>query len=100
MAAPARFAGQVAVVTGGADGLGKGITHRLLTEGAHVVIFDVNEKLMQDTVAEFAAAGLAKASFAKVDVSNEANVKQEIDNAAATHGRLDILINCAGIVGM
>jgi NAD(P)-dependent dehydrogenase (short-subunit alcohol dehydrogenase family) len=98
MAAP-RFEGQVAIVTGGADGLGKGISLRLLSEGAFVVLFDVNEKLMGEALAEFSSKGLTKASASRVDVSNEANVKEEIDKVAAQHGRLDVMINCAGIVG-
>ena len=52
------FASQVAIVTGGADGLGKGITARLASEGAVVVIFDVSDEKMAAAVAEFTAKGM------------------------------------------
>lgn len=94
-----RFSDQVAIVTGGADGLGKGITHRLLSEGATVVIFDVKDSLMQAAEAEFKGLGLERVSSARVDVASEAEVKAAIDAVATKHGRLDIMINCAGIVG-
>lgn len=97
-AAQGRFAGQVAVVTGGADGLGRGITARLLSEGAIVVICDVNEKLMQDAVASFSELGFP-VSHSLMDVASADSVKCAIDAVAEKYGRLDILINCAGIVG-
>lgn len=93
-----RFEGQVAVVTGGADGLGKGITRRLASEGAIVVIFDIQDALMQSAVAEFASEGL-KVEALKVDVSSEPSVQGAIEEVVAKHGRLDVLVNCAGIVG-
>ncbi len=98
-AASPRFANQVAIVTGGADGLGKGITERLASEGAAVVIFDVNAELIAKSVEAFHASGLTSISGAQVDVASEPAVAAAINEVATKHGRLDILINCAGIVG-
>lgn len=93
-----RFAGQVAVITGGADGLGKGCAERLGSEGATVVLWDFNEAKMAETAAELTAAGVV-VSFNKVDVSSEPSVQAAVDACVEAHGRLDILVNCAGIVG-
>ena len=97
-AAAARFEGQVAVITGGADGLGKGIAHRLASEGASVVLWDFNEEKMAATSAEFTAAGFT-CSTAKVDVSDFDSVQAAVDTIMSEQGRLDVLVNCAGIVG-
>lgn len=94
----ARFEGQVAIITGGADGLGKGICHRLGSEGAHVVMFDFNESKMAETKAEFDKTGISSSAI-QVDVSSEESVRSSIDKVFQEHGRLDIMINCAGIVG-
>jgi len=94
----ARFQDQVAIVTGGADGLGKGICQRLGSEGAHVVMFDFNESKMAETKAEFDAAGISSSAI-QVDVASEESVRSSIDKVVQEHGRLDIMINCAGIVG-
>ena len=52
-----RFENQVAVISGGADGLGKGIAARIASEGCNVVLFDINEKLLQQTVSDFKKMG-------------------------------------------
>lgn len=93
-----RFANQVAVVTGGADGLGRGIALRLAQEGAAVAIFDFNEAKMDEAAAAISATGARVATF-KVDVADEAAVQRAIAAVAKDFGRLDIMINCAGIVG-
>jgi len=93
-----RFEGQVAIVTGGADGLGKGICQRLGSEGAKIAIFDFNESKMAETVQELTAAGITASSH-KVDVADEGSVKQAIAAVVKQYSKLDISINCAGIVG-
>ena len=93
-----RFEQQIAVITGGADGLGKAIGFRLAREGAHIVIFDFNEELCEKTQAEYHAAGLA-ASYYQVDVSQEADIKQAITATVDAHKKIDVMINSAGIVG-
>jgi NAD(P)-dependent dehydrogenase (short-subunit alcohol dehydrogenase family) len=93
-----RFENQVAVISGGADGLGKGIAQRIATEGGKVALFDINESLLQRTVGEFKEKGLDAAGFV-VDISSENAVQQAIQQAEDHFGKLDIMVNAAGIVG-
>ncbi|MEC3878509.1 SDR family NAD(P)-dependent oxidoreductase [Parapedobacter sp. 10938] len=93
-----RFSGQVAVVTGGADGLGKSISKRLADEGATVVIVDADEHKLNATLEEFGNEELAISGFS-VDISDEESVKQAFTKVAQRYGKLDVLINSAGIVG-
>lgn len=95
-----RFENQSAVVTGGADGIGKAIAHRLASEGARVTIFDLNEKNMESVIREFADAGLTLHGEV-VDIADEKGVRAGIEAAVARdpEGRLEIMINCAAIVG-
>lgn len=93
-----RFEGQVAIVTGGIGGLGKGIVGRLASEGAEVCIFDLDEGGMGEVVEEFEGEGF-KISWKKVDVTDEESVKNGIEAVADEAGRLDIMVNCAGVIG-
>ncbi|GAA4395469.1 SDR family NAD(P)-dependent oxidoreductase [Nibrella viscosa] len=93
-----RFANQVALVTGGADGIGKAIARRLASEGATLALFDINENVLQRTVAELREPGYKATGYA-VDISQEGPVEEAIRTVAETFGRLDIMINSAGIVG-
>ena len=88
-----KVAGQSAIVTGGASGLGKATAQRLLVEGAQVAIFDTNV-VMGQQVAE--AIG---ALFFEVDITREESVLDGISQAAAAHGPARILVNCAAIGG-
>lgn len=81
-----RFAGQVAIVTGGADGIGLAVVRRLRDEGATVVALDRD-------AAKLAAGDLC------VDVGEEAAVRDAIAEVLDRHGRLDVVVHCAGIVG-
>lgn len=93
-----RFENQVAIVTGGSDGIGRAITERLAREGAHVHVFDINPQTLNSTQEAFAQAGLAVESLS-VDVSDDAQVSRAVAGVSARKGRLDILINSAGIIG-
>ncbi|NNE93356.1 MAG: SDR family oxidoreductase, partial [Verrucomicrobiales bacterium] len=96
---PNRFEGQTAIVTGGGDGIGKSLVRRLVEEGASVTIFDVSVMNAEAAVGEFAEAGL-RVNTEIVDISDEAAVKAGIEAVAGrSGGKLDIMINCAGIVG-
>ncbi|HMN61441.1 MAG TPA: SDR family NAD(P)-dependent oxidoreductase [Anaerolinea sp.] len=88
-----RFAGRVAIVTGGASGIGEAIARRLAREGAQGVVFDVDTAGLERVAADIPAAAL------KVDISEEAEVQAAIAEVVAQFGRLDILVNSAGIVG-
>lgn len=94
-----RFAGQVAVVTGGADGIGKAIAERLAREGASVALFDRDGGKLAAAVDEMAATGL-RVHGELGDVADEASVQGGLERVASRHGgRLDVLVHCAAIVG-
>ncbi|WP_138476833.1 SDR family NAD(P)-dependent oxidoreductase [Dyadobacter bucti] len=93
-----RFEDQVAVITGGADGLGKAIASRIASEGGHVILFDRNAALLENTVREFEKTGLAATGYV-VNVSREEDIKTAMQKVEAMHGKLDIMVNAAGIVG-
>lgn len=90
-----RFSGQVAAITGGADGLGFAVALRLIAEGAVVWLLDRDESR-----ARAAAERLGPKAFARaVDITDEAGVRAAFAAIDAKHGRLDIVVNSAGIVG-
>ena len=87
---------RIAVVTGGADGIGRATAMRFAQEGTVVVIWDMNEEKGKQTVAEINAAG-GKASFLKVNTSNFAEVEAASKKVVEQYGKYEILINNAGI---
>jgi 3-oxoacyl-[acyl-carrier protein] reductase len=91
-----RFAGKTAVVTGGASGIGKAIAERLAKEGAHVALFDLDQRGMDDVARELSAFGI---EAHRVDVAEEAPVAEAMEALVAKHGRLDVVVHCAAIVG-
>ena len=88
-----RLKGKVALITGGAAGIGKATAQVFAREGAKVVICDVSEKLGNELVKTLGP----DAQFNKVDVTNRAEVQQWVDGVVAKYGRVDILVNNAGI---
>ncbi len=88
-----RLEGKSAIVTGGASGFGEGIVRKFLAEGARVMIVDINSQAASDLASEL--GGDAVAHTANVAVSKD--VQEMVEQAVATFGRLDILINNAGI---
>jgi 3-oxoacyl-[acyl-carrier protein] reductase len=93
-----RFENQVAIITGGADGLGKGIAERIASESGTIVLFDINEELLNRTVNDFKSKGYNTSGY-KVDVSSEEMVRKSIEEVEEAHGRIDIMVNSAGIAG-
>ena len=92
-----RFLGKVAVVTGGAKGIGRASSRAFAAEGASVVIADLDAAAGEATVREIEAAG-GKARFVQGDIAQESFVKQVIGAAVETYGGLDVLHNNAGVV--
>jgi meso-butanediol dehydrogenase/(S,S)-butanediol dehydrogenase/diacetyl reductase len=90
-----RFEGKVAIVTGGASGIGKATVKILVEEGAKVTVADMDDKGLEAMKAAYADA----VHIIKVDVSKEEDVKKMVAETVATFGRLDILHNNAGIGG-
>jgi len=94
----ARTAGKVAVVTGGALGIGAATCTMLAREGAAVAITDVLEKEGQELAERIRADG-GKAQLWALDVTDEAAVERVFSEVANTFGKLDVLVNNAGISG-
>ncbi len=88
---------KVAIITGGANGLGKATAYLFSEHGAKVVIVDVNQEAGDQVVQEIKNSGGA-ASFIKTDISNSNAVNEMVDSVVEEHGRIDILINNAGIL--
>lgn len=88
-----RLQDKVALITGGAAGIGKATAQVFVREGARVALCDVSEQ----QGAELAAALGSNVHFTKVDVTNRAEVQAWVDGVAAKYGRVDILVNNAGI---
>lgn len=95
---PKTLQDKIAVVTGGGQGLGQAICHRLAAEGCHVVVADLNEDGAQSTAAEIAATTDRQALGFKVDVTNEAQVASLVEQTVEKFSRLDILVANAGIL--
>jgi 3-oxoacyl-[acyl-carrier protein] reductase len=89
--------GRVAVITGGAQGIGHAVARRMLDSGAAVVLWDVHEARLAQAHTTLAAQG--QVSAVAVDVSDEASVGAAAQATLAAHGRVDILVNSAGITG-
>ena len=89
-----RMKDKVVLVTGGAAGIGKATALRFVEEGAKVVICDVNEAAGQEAVRLLGA----EASFYKVDVTSRQSVQAWVDAVVARYGRVDVLVNNAGIL--
>ena len=88
-----RMANKVTVVTGGAQGFGKGIAEAVAEEGAYLVIADMNLEGAKATAAQFGNMGLAIA----VNVSDEASVKNLLDQVVLHFGGVDVFISNAGV---
>jgi NAD(P)-dependent dehydrogenase (short-subunit alcohol dehydrogenase family) len=92
----ARLANKVAVITGGASGIGRATAELFAKEGAHVVLTDVQDKLGEETAASIRKAG-GKAQYLHHDVADEDAWVRVIEQVRKDHGRLDVLVNNAGI---
>lgn len=93
-----RVKGKAAIVTGGASGIGEATAKLLAAEGASVAIVDIDDKNGERVVGEIKSAG-GKAGFYSMNVAAESEVSKTFTAVFEKYGRLDILVNCAGIVG-
>src|SRR4029453_3357417 len=93
-----RFENQVAVISGGAEGLGFGIAERLASEGCNIALFDINEKKLTASLEKIKVYGV-KAEGYKVDISSDYEVERSIQFVVTNFGKIDIMVNSAGIVG-
>jgi NAD(P)-dependent dehydrogenase (short-subunit alcohol dehydrogenase family) len=89
------FNGQVAIVTGAASGIGCAISHHLLKEGAHVAMLDINEKGLREEFGNYNS----KARLYPLDITEQKLINKTIEEIILTFGKIDILVNCAGITG-
>ncbi|MFQ3666082.1 MAG: SDR family oxidoreductase [Sphingomonadaceae bacterium] len=90
-----RLAGRVALVTGGSGALGGSICRRLAAEGATLVVCGTSDQRMAAVVTSITDAG-GIASAQRLDVTSEEDIARVFRQAVADHGRLDILVSCAG----
>lgn len=89
---------RVAIVTGGAQGLGEAICRRLATEGADVVVADLNLEGAREVAGSIGATAHRRAMAVEVDVTEEDQVAAMVDGAVEAFGRLDVLVSNAGIL--
>ena len=89
------FEGRVAVVTGGAQGIGLAVAQRLVTSGARVCLWDVTQQHLDEARAVLGAT----AQTIRVDVANDREVADAAKATAEAQGRIDVLVCSAGITG-
>ncbi|WP_189321495.1 SDR family NAD(P)-dependent oxidoreductase [Streptomyces flaveus] len=89
--------GQVAVITGGASGIGYGLAEALAARGVRLVVADIREDGLAEAQESLRAAG-AEVTAAATDVSDAASVRRLADHAVAAYGRVDLVCNNAGVV--
>jgi 3-oxoacyl-[acyl-carrier protein] reductase len=89
-----RLENRIALITGGAAGIGYATSRRFIEEGARVVICDVNQKAGENAVRDLGT----KADFYRVDVTDRASVNSWVESVLKKYGQADILVNNAGIV--
>lgn len=89
--------GRIAIVTGGARGIGYAIAERMLSSGASVMLWDVDEQRLHDAQIKLASKG--RTEFRKVELTSEYEVDTAAEHVMALFGKVDILVNNAGITG-
>jgi NAD(P)-dependent dehydrogenase (short-subunit alcohol dehydrogenase family) len=94
------FAGAVAVITGGASGIGLATAHALYSRGAHVILADINTPGLQqakEQIRQHSPNANGQIEAITTDVTNESQVRELMRQALATCGRIDLVVTCAGV---
>jgi rhamnulose-1-phosphate aldolase/alcohol dehydrogenase len=98
MPKPKPLSGRIALITGSAGGIGKAIAKKFASEGACVIINDINAERMESAMAEFKTQfGRDTAASTLLDVTNEDTIEKAFDETALAFGGVDIIVNNAGI---
>jgi len=96
------LAGKIALITGAAQGIGRAISIEMAKEGALVVMGDIKENILKETyerdVAPFYTGKKIKGYCLRLDVTNEKQIENGVDEVLNRIGRIDILVNCAGVL--
>jgi NAD(P)-dependent dehydrogenase (short-subunit alcohol dehydrogenase family) len=93
-----RFQDKVAIITGAASGIGLATAKRLASEGARIVIADINQQAIDKVVDEVKQAGAPDVLGSQCDVTKEDQVAATVQVALAKFGRLDVVVNNAGLM--
>ncbi|CAI0455313.1 unnamed protein product [Linum tenue] len=94
-----RLAGKVALITGGASGIGAATARLFAQNGAKVVIADVQSSLGDSVAKEASSNSQHPVSFVSCDVTKESDVESAVDAVVSAHGKLDIMYSNAGVTG-
>ena len=89
---------RVVIITGAAAGIGRATARRFAEDGARIAAWDVNEKVSEELVTELRAAGASDTLFQAVNVTDAASVESAVAEVAERWGRIDVLVNNAGIL--
>ena len=92
------LSGKVAIITGAAQGIGRGIAEVFAAHGAHVVIADLNLPGAEQVVQAIGACGGPEALALKTDITNPADVQRMVEETVEEFGRIDILVNNAAVI--
>ena len=98
MALDGGFEGKVVVVSGGSRGIGRAIVELFAAEGANVVFFYQHDKVAADSVVAACAGGAGRVSALQLDIRDSAACRDAAEKIAEAHGRIDVLVNNAGVI--
>lgn len=93
---PGRHQGKIAIVTGSGQGIGRGVAQRFAQEGAHVVVAEYNRANAEEAAKAISAVGPVALAY-PVDIGDTAQVEQMVKDVVAHFGRIDVLVNNAGL---